>query len=76
MTPTPPDINYTIPDPHGIQPILKAIAADIHERLPLGFGFTLLLFEYGEGGGLFYISSAERSDMIAAMKEFIQRQTQ
>ena len=35
-------------------------------------GFTLLLYDFSEGGHLTYLSNAERTSMIAAMREFIQ----
>lgn len=45
--------------------------------LPPGWGFCILMFNFGvnktASDGLFYISNADRSDMIAAMKEFIRR---
>lgn len=44
----------------------RAIKAD----MPKGFGFALMIFSY-ESGSMFYISSAERETMIAAMREFI-----
>jgi hypothetical protein len=56
----PPDIHYTVPDPLDIQAKLKELGATIGEDLPDGWGFNLLLFSYGEGGSLFYISSAAR----------------
>jgi hypothetical protein len=73
----PPDIHYTVPDPLDIQTKLKTLAAFIKDDyLPEGWGFTLLLFSYSEKGSLFYISSAERSDVLNVMREFIRRQTQ
>jgi hypothetical protein len=45
---------------------------DAIEAVP-GYGFALLIFQYGEGGNMFYTSSADRADVIAAMKEFIER---
>lgn len=74
--PPPPDIHYTVPDPLDIQARLKEIGGRIGNDLPDGWGFNLLLFTYGEGGNLFYISSADRADVINVMHEFIRRQTQ
>ncbi len=62
-----------------IESALRHIADDIAPIVPDGWGFTLLIFSYGqmglknEGaeGSVFYISSADRDDMIKAMKEFI-----
>lgn len=76
LPPTPPDIHYTVPDPLDIQRRLQEIGGHIGADLPEGWGFNLLLFEYGVGGSLFYISSAERADVIAVMREYIRRQTQ
>lgn len=58
-----------------IETKLRELASMIGSQLPEGWGFNLLLFSYGEGGNLFYISSAEREDTIKVMKEFISRQT-
>ena len=52
---------------------LRQIGKTIARELPPGWGFTLLLFSFGEGGSTFYISNAQRADMIEAMKEFIER---
>jgi hypothetical protein len=37
-------------------------------------GFALLIFEFAEKGAAFYISDAQRADMIRVMEEFIERQ--
>lgn len=57
-----------------IESKLPDYAKIIQTSLPDGYGFNLLVFNYGEGGAMFYISNAERSDMIKAMKEFINKQ--
>jgi hypothetical protein len=72
----PADVHYTVPDPLDIQATLKKLGHLIGDDLPDGWGFNLLLFSYGEGGSLFYISSAERADVLNVMREFIRRQTQ
>lgn len=50
---------------------LNEIGRRIAEALPHGYGFALLVFNYGPDGSMFYISSAQRADMINAMREFI-----
>lgn len=54
---------------------LEAKARDIGRLLkrtmPKGVGFTLLLFDFGHDGWMTYLSSADRQDMIKAMREFI-----
>jgi len=54
---------------------LKEIGRMLKESMPKGFGFTVLIFSYegGKTGSMFYLSSAERDGMIAAMREFIQK---
>jgi hypothetical protein len=39
--------------------------------MPPGMGFALMLFDLGPSGWMTYISSANRADMIRAMREFI-----
>jgi len=53
---------------------LKDIGKTIAGVLPDGYGFNLLIFNFGEGGATFYISNAERESMLDAMKEFIDKQ--
>jgi hypothetical protein len=58
-----------------IEELLRDLGRQIKQLMPEGFGFTLLIYTYDKGA-LFYLSSAEREDMIESMKEFIRRQTQ
>lgn len=59
-----------------IEADLKGIGRTIASQLPEGWGFMLFIFSFGEGGSNFYISNAQRPDVIAAMKEFIERNEQ
>lgn len=54
---------------------LKEIGRTIKASMPEGFGFALLIFSYkgAPDGSMFYMSSAERSTMIEAMREFIRK---
>lgn len=54
---------------------LREIGEYIKGMVPAGMGFSLLLFDYGPDGSMFYMSSAKREDMIKAMKEFISKQS-
>jgi hypothetical protein len=75
--------SYNVRNP-DVEAALRELAQDIKARVPDGFGFTLMIFSYGQtglakegpAGSMFYISSAERQDMVQAMKEFIARNTQ
>jgi hypothetical protein len=64
------DNNFEVKD-EEIEKKLRFIGSIIKKQLPKELGFTLMLFDYGEKGNMFYISSAQREDMIKAMKEFI-----
>lgn len=60
-----------------IEEHLRKMGNDLKSGMPKGWGFTLLIFDYENelpDGGMFYISTASRGDMIKAMQEFIQKQ--
>lgn len=51
----------------------RQIAEALSEALPEGLGFALLLFNFGEGGNLAWISNARREDMVRALREQLAR---
>lgn len=52
--------------------LMQELGSKLHTFMPPNVGFTLLIFEFGQGGGdLFYISDAKRDDMIRTMRECI-----
>lgn len=57
-----------------IEAVLRKLANQLKEQMPEGWGFTLQIFSYGENGVNFYISTANRDDMIRLMQEFINRE--
>lgn len=57
----------------GAENMLNEIGGILREACPEGYGFSLLVFSFGEGGNMFYTSNAQREDMIRAMQEFIQK---
>lgn len=61
---------FWVEDPKA-EEALKKVGRKIKEMMPEGYGFSLLVFAFNKEGGMFYMSSAERSTMIEAMKEFI-----
>jgi len=75
--------SYNVRHPE-IEQALRSLATQIKTQVPTGYGFTLLIFSYGQmglpgegkAGSMFYISSAQRQDMVQAMKEFIARNMQ
>lgn len=58
----------------AIRATLKGIAGRIGASLDTGWGFLLMLFEYGPKGSMFYISSAERGDCLRMAQEWIDKQ--
>ncbi len=62
-----------------VEVLLKNLAVAIQKKMPRGWGFTLMIFDYSDpkskdAGSMFYISSAQRTDMLKAMMEFIEKQ--
>ena len=55
--------------------MLQEIARDINNKLPEGFGFTLLAYEFGDEDGrkMLYVSNSDRDDIKKAMQEFIEQ---
>lgn len=52
---------------------MNELARVLSEVLPDGVGFALLVFDFGKGGFMNYISNSERADVVRAMREFIAR---
>ena len=65
-------MNFEVRDEEA-EKVLKSMGRLLKEAMPPNYGFALLVFSYGEGGNMFYTSSAKREDMIRAMQEFIAR---
>lgn len=65
-------MDYQVPVPDQVKELLTTLGRNIKAEMPRGWGFTLMIFTLGADGTMTYISSANRKDMIAAMKEFIQ----
>lgn len=62
-----------IPTPE-IQALLEALSARLHEGIPPGWGFTLLVFETDTAHpSVFYISSASRASTLRTLREFQDR---
>ena len=67
-----PKIGFEVRDEKA-EEMLNEIGKLLRIACPKGYGFSLLLFTFGEGGNMFYTSNAQREDMIRAMREFIQK---
>lgn len=57
-----------------METMLKEWGKKIKDTLPAGVGFSLFIYDYGNKGNMFYLSTAERADMIDALEEFIEKQ--
>jgi hypothetical protein len=64
---------YEVRNPEA-EKSLREIGGLIKGQLPPNMGFTLFLFDYGEKGSTFYMSSANRADMLKLLWEFIGKQ--
>jgi hypothetical protein len=69
-----PRSDFQVPVPEEIADILRRTGRVFKASMPEGWGFAMLVFSYGEGGTLSYISSAERDDVVKVMREFIAKQ--
>lgn len=69
------DPRYEVKNPE-IEEKLKEIGRKLHELMPEGCGFCLLMMEFGENGGIFYFSDCEMEGVTDVMKKFIARNTQ
>lgn len=52
--------------------MMRAMAGLLDKAFP-DHGFCLMVFDFGEGGTMNYISNAKRADMLKALDEFKQR---
>jgi hypothetical protein len=47
----------------------RSIGRIIWGAIPDGTGFAVLLFDFGDGGNLTYISNGKRADLIKTLRE-------
>jgi hypothetical protein len=53
---------------------MQEIAKYIQGKIGKNYGFSVLIYEHGEGTGrLNYVSNSQREDVVKAMKEFIKQ---
>lgn len=57
-----------------IEGSLREVGRAIAGELPEGWGFCLFIFDFAPKGSLFFLSTAERADMLKLLEEFIERQ--
>jgi hypothetical protein len=66
------EMRYEVRD-ETAEALLKEIGLILKNVCPPGYGFNLMIFNFGERGNVFYASNADRVDMIRIMQDFIDR---
>lgn len=66
------DPRYEVDNP-TMKQVMTQIAGFIAGLLPKEWGFGLFIFEF-KGESFFWISDANRADMIKALREFIRKE--
>ena len=51
----------------------RQLGAGLKVATPEGYGFMLMVMEYGEGKNCFYISSVQREDAIKMLEEMLEK---
>ena len=69
----PHDERYEVKDPAKYR-ALRTLATLVDEETPDGMGFAVFLFDFGPKGAMFYLSSADRRDVVSLLKEWIARE--
>lgn len=62
---------FRVPVPDDVKETGNRLGGVIGNSLPPGWGFGLFLFTFGPDGTMFWISNAQRSDMVKALSEWI-----
>jgi hypothetical protein len=56
-----------------VEGIARDLGRTIASALPGGLGFAVLVFDFGDGGTMAYMSNAKREQMIRALRELIDK---
>lgn len=54
--------------------VMKRVIKKVERLLPPRTGVIVFAFDFGEGGGMAYVSNADRDDAIRALEEWIRKQ--
>ena len=52
----------------------RELADDLKAKVPAGVGFALFLFDFGTKGNVAYVSTADRTDMMNLLTEWMERE--
>lgn len=56
-----------------LREVLNMFGTLLEKMLPENYGFTLLTYPHNEAKRLYYVSNSDRTDVVEAMKEFIEK---
>jgi hypothetical protein len=62
--------NFEVREPK-VESTLNDLGKLLRDKMPEGWGFSLLIVKKGEGPGIFYTSDMDRQDMVATMQDFV-----
>lgn len=71
----PDQSRHTVKDPEMIK-LLNQIGERLGASIPESWGFIFFMFEFGDKKDMFYISSADREDVINVLDEWKRMQRQ
>jgi len=54
-----------------LEEVARDIGHTIGGALPEGVGFALMIFDFGPGGHMTYLSNAGRAEMVKALRETV-----
>lgn len=56
-----------------LEDLSKTAGTTLHEIMPPGTGYIVLVFDFGAQGNLAYLSTCERREAVAVMREWIRK---
>ncbi|MGJ0510225.1 MAG: hypothetical protein ACR652_24525 [Methylocystis sp.] len=72
------DRRYQMPvngvSPEELPAKMRTAVDSVGKLFPPQTGVCVFVFDFGQGGGMSYISNAERADVINALQEWIRHQ--
>jgi hypothetical protein len=71
--PQPPETNVNLQLRLQMEKRTREIADRLRAEMPPGVGFTLFLYDFGAPGNTAYVSTADRTDAIANIREWLAR---
>lgn len=67
-----PRPEYDGPDLASLETKAREVGGLVASVMPDGAGFCLFVFSFGEGGWMTYVSNADRTDLVDAVREWLE----